>query len=375
MNVLLVGDYRPDAQESMHRYTNLLDAAMRASGHSVQVARPEPWFGHFGSTKPVVKKWLGYGDKFVVFPAQLKRALAWADVVHICDHGNAVYTRYLQRIPHVVTCHDLLAVRSAIGEFPSNRTSFTGRYYQRLILNGLNRARFVACDSRTTADDLVRLSSLDGGNVRVVHPCLNFDYQPDLDAQTRLDHLGLPPGVPFVFHVGGNQWYKNRPGVLSVFHRLKQDYPAHRDLQLVMAGKPWTAEMHRFVETHGLSRHVVELGPVSNEELRALYSGASAFLFPSLQEGFGWPVVEAQACGCPVVCSNNGSLAEVAGDGALTADASDQTELAHLLDFALGCQEEVRTRLIERGFKNARKYSRETFTNSFVSIYDTVMKN
>src|SRR5207249_4046572 len=90
-------------------------------------------------------KWLGYLDKFFVFPQELTKQLHSLNgtpaVVHICDHSNAFYTKFLAHIPHVVTCNDLLAIRSARGEFPENRTRWTGRQLQKIIIKGLNRAQ------------------------------------------------------------------------------------------------------------------------------------------------------------------------------------------------------------------------------------------
>ena len=104
--------------------------------------------------------------------------------------------------------------------------------------------------------------------------------------------------------MGGNQWYKNRLGVLRIFSILTK-LPVGGSLKLLMVGKPWTLEMRRFVLEHGLSDATLELTGVAEEDLRALYSMASVMIFPSFQEGFGWPIIEAQACGCPVATSND----------------------------------------------------------------------
>lgn len=113
MKILLVGSYVPDGQQSMLRFSKLLESELRKAGHSVRIIRPEPRLGRLGRTAGELSKWLGYADKFILFPRRLRAAAATADVVHICADGYAPYTRYLGNIPHIVTCHDLIAMRSA----------------------------------------------------------------------------------------------------------------------------------------------------------------------------------------------------------------------------------------------------------------------
>ncbi len=313
---------------------------------------------------------MGYGDKYLLFPPQLRRALRECDVVHICDHSNAIYTPYLQKIPHVVTCNDLLAIRSALGEFAENPTSWTGRILQRLILLGLNRAQWVACISHHTRKDLMRLGSLPEERVSVIHMGQNYSYAPVADPRPSLQHLQIPPGSRFVIHVGGNQWYKNRLGVLSIFKILKSRGPESvADLKLVMVGKPFTAEMREFVVRHQLQDQVWERVSVANEDLRSLYAAAVALLFPSLMEGFGWPVIEAQACGCAVVCAEEGPLPEVAGSGALIASARQEQQLAdHLLHVITDA--DLRADLVRRGFDNTARFHPENMIGAYEQLYE-----
>ena len=136
MKILLIGNYQPDAIQSMDIFASMLENYLTQCGHQVQVIRPNPWFGKLVSSANVFRKWLGYIDKLILFPAQLRQALSWADVVHICDQGNAFYTKYLQNIPHIVTCHDLLPIRAGLGEFPEHRTGWTGKQLQQMVMNG-----------------------------------------------------------------------------------------------------------------------------------------------------------------------------------------------------------------------------------------------
>jgi glycosyltransferase involved in cell wall biosynthesis len=298
MKVLLLANYVNDGQESMQRFAAFMTQGLAKAGHEVRVLRPASVVGQLRPAGRGVGKWLGYVDKFGLFPPALRSAVKGVDVVHICDHSNAFYTRYLDSIPHVVTCHDLLAVRSAVGEIPRHRTSWTGRVLQRMIFRGLTRAQHIACVSDATRGDLLRFPGISKKRVSRVYNSLNYPYSPmeREEATQRLRKLSVNHSQPFLMHVGGNQWYKNRLGVLRIFSLLRK-FTSGQDLNLVMVGRPWTTEMRRFVSENGIGDVTLELTRVANEDLRALYSSATMMLFPSLHEGFGWPIVEAQACG------------------------------------------------------------------------------
>ena len=131
MNVILLGNYRPDAQQSMLRFGELLEGQLKARGHEVCQMRPRRragiWFGGGGRTG----KWLGYVDKYLLFPGDLSRRLRAMkarepSIVHVLDHSNAVYLPRKPPVPWVITCHDLLAVRGALGEDTDCPASWLG---------------------------------------------------------------------------------------------------------------------------------------------------------------------------------------------------------------------------------------------------------
>jgi glycosyltransferase involved in cell wall biosynthesis len=369
MKILLIGNYVYSYQESMERFASVLLQGLTAAGHEVRLIRPTPYFGRLRPSPTGVGKWLGYIDRFVIFPFVLVRALKWPHIVHICDHANAVYVKYLRRCLHVVTCHDMLAIRSAFGEIPKNPTRWTGRKLQRMILKGLNRARRVICVSESTKADLLRISHLNRAQIGVIYNGLNYPYRPMEEGErlARLEALALD-GNPFLLHVGGNQWYKNRPGVLKIFSHLLR-VPEVSELTLVMVGKPWTTEMRRFVAEQELGGKVVELVNVSNEDLRALYSGAVALVFPSLHEGFGWPILEAQACGCPVFTSNRPPMAEVSSDAAIYIDPERTDDAAQAIVTHLGTLDILR----KRGLENAERFTTEQMIRGYLAEYERLL--
>jgi glycosyltransferase involved in cell wall biosynthesis len=383
LQVILVANYRPDGQESMLRFAAALERELQSRGCGVAVVAPRPILGALRQTRHGLGKWLGYVDKFVLFPWALRAAVRRARrdgrrvVVHVCDHSNAIYTRHLQDVPHVVTCNDLLAVRSARGEFPENPTRWSGRILQRLILAGLNRAQQVACISDATRADVVRLAALADEAVHRVYMGLNHPYRR-VAGDAAWPHVArlCDAGVRergFVLHVGGNQWYKNRLGVLRIYLELTKRRCSAARPALVMVGPPFSAAMRDFVRAHGLQRDVVELAGVDNADLEALYSTASALLFPSLAEGFGWPVLEALACECPVVTSNRAPLTEVAADAAVYIEPDAPADAAAVVDAVLIEPADQRRLRAARGLRRAAAFSGSAMADAYLGVYHRVL--
>lgn len=379
--ILLLGNYPHDGQISMQRFATKMIEGLRAAGCEAEFIRPIPVFGRLHPGVQGLGKWLGYLDKFCIFPWVLRRKLSSLSatkssfLVHICDHSNAVYVPIVARFAHMVTCHDLMAVRSALGEFPQNPVGFTGRALQRAILRGLRRATWVVCVSGNTRNDLYALRKGGEDRSRTIHNGLNYDYQPlpREDAKLVLRHRSLPFDGKLILHVGNNSWYKNRDGVLRIFHKVSGQFPAG-SIHLVFVGAPLSRDQQEFVNSRGLGQSVSQLEKLSCEELQALYSLADALLYPSFYEGFGWPPLEAQACGCPVIASTGGSLAEILESSALTAEAADELSLARYLETVLR-EESLRQELSEKGFQNVKRFSHERMIEEYIRTYREILSS
>jgi glycosyltransferase involved in cell wall biosynthesis len=371
VKILLVGNYLLDCQHSMLGFATLMEEGLRRAGHQVRILQPPVVFGKVGQRLPRTGKWLGYVDKFMLLPPILRGAVRDVDIVHICDHSNAMYVSPRRRVPHVVTCHDLLAVRGGLGEQTDCPASPLGAALQRWIVRGLIRADGLACVSTATLTDANRLLSGRKQAPELLPIAVKYDYKP-LSEDERAKRLRAIDGVdlsrPFVLHVGSSLRRKNREGVVRVFAKICDQI----DAQLVFAGKPLRATQRRLAEQLGVLDRIVETGEIPNESLVALYSGALVFLFPSRFEGFGWPIIEAQSCGCPVICSNRGPLPEVAGGSAWLRDIEDEDGFAADI-VRLYIDEKLRNELIERGFQNVSRYNPETMIARYLSLYERVL--
>jgi glycosyltransferase involved in cell wall biosynthesis len=371
MRILLVGNYALDHQASMLRYAEMLCQQMTLCGHQVELIQPRAILGDLAS-KPFLRKWLGYIDKYVFFPSDLRSRAEGFDLVHVCDHSNSMYLAHVGDRPASITCHDLLAIRAARGDYSGQKRSLTGKLQQRWILKHLVDARDVVCVSANTARELAALCGGAAQRVMVIPNPLNSNCMPATEESIlrMRQGLGLAADERYLIHVGGDKWYKNQPGMLRIFglllERLRCGSTA--PLRLVMVGKPFTRKMRDAVALNLPKGSVIEVVGPSDEELWALYSGATALLFPSLHEGFGWPLIEAQSCGCPVITSNRPPMSEVAGLAALYIDPEDETGSAARIAAELDQLAQLR----EAGFRNAKRFDPALILPAYVNFFEGV---
>ena len=366
--VLLIGNFLPDLQQSMQRFSEMMLRELRALGVPAELTRPEACFARLVPAQfDFLKKWAGYIDKLIIFPRRFRK-LPGIELVHICDHSNAIYAKHFPNVPVVATCHDLLAVRGALGEETDCPASWTGKILQRWILVGLRRVSAVACVSRATKADAVRLlgGSENAPRITVIENGLNYDYRPlpEEKVRVRLEKLSpLKLDRPFVLHVGSGLRRKNREGVLRIFARTKD----HWNAQLVFAGDALSNDLWTQARALSIADRMIEIVSAESELLEALYNRAHALLFPSRFEGFGWPIAEAQACGCPVLCRDAAPMSEVAGGAALLRDIGDEDgfadDLLRLRDPA------TREKYRELGLQNAARFSAKKMAEQYLALY------
>jgi glycosyltransferase involved in cell wall biosynthesis len=367
MRILLVGNYSLDRQPSMLRYADMLCEQMTLRGHHVEAIRPRPIVGCW-VRRGVLRKWLGYVDKYVFFLFELRRRARAFDLVHVCDHSNSMYLAHMGGRPASITCHDLLAIESARGRYPQQKISFTGRVLQRWILRHLAGARDVVCVSAHTASELAALASGAAQRVTVISNALNPGCAPaSAEAVRRVrEQIGMGRDEPYLLHVGAEVWYKNRSGAVRIFQLLQRlRLGSACSLRLVMAGQPLTGELRDFIRANLPEGSVIEISHPGDDVLWALYSGATALLFPSWQEGFGWPVIEAQRCGCPVIVSNRAVMTEVAGAAALYIDPADEPGAAALIAAHLDTLADLK----EAGFRNAERFATSLIFEAYEEFF------
>lgn len=367
----------------MPRFASMIVEGMKKSGHTVSVWTASPFFYNF----PIhtrFKKWLGYLDQFIVFPMQVKFKLKHlpAETLFIfSDQALGPWVSLVSRRPHVIHVHDFMALRSALGEYHQNPTGWAGRQYQAMIRRGFGHGKNFISVSKKTQSDLECFLPSAPLISEVVYNGLNFPFR----AMPMYESVALFPGHQvecltngFLIHVGGNQWYKNRVGVLELYEAYAKRVES--PLPLWMVGSPPTDEMKEIVRRIDLVGSVFFLSGLSNEQVCAAYSLASLLLFPSLAEGFGWPIAEAMACGCLVITTGEAPMTEVGGEAAFyIANKSGEKPLewaktsANVIEQVLGLTHDERQDRREKGFTQAGKFHAQQTLKQYEHIYQQVI--
>jgi glycosyltransferase involved in cell wall biosynthesis len=267
-------------------------------------------------------------------------------LLHSLDHVAPAWGPWRS----VVTLHDLAFLLHPATHTPASRA------YYAAAGESARRAQRVIAVSQRTASDAVRLLGLDPARVRVVHEAAAPAFTPRRPEQLRplAERMQLDLDRPYVLFVGTLEPRKNVPLLLEAFGRLR----THVDAQLLLVGaRGWLDEpIFQAHARSGVGDAARFLGALAEDDLAVLYSHAGVFVLPSVYEGFGLPVLEAMACGAPVVCSKAGPLPEVAGDAAVLLPPEDAALWAGAMEEVLTDRSRAAT-LRQTGFARARQFS------------------
>ncbi len=298
-------------------------------------------------------------------------------------HSPYYLMPYRPGAPAVFTCHDLIPL--IFREYFSARQRLIYRFTHQLALNS---AQITIAVSHSTRHDLQRFFNVNPDRIVVTYEGVDGHFKPSTRAEIDRvrQHYALPEC--YVLYFGSNKPHKNVPRLIEAFAKLgmREQGSEIRDrglgirdwrlgIGLVIAGH-WDdryPEAKQRVEQLNMKDIVRFIGPVRDDELPALYSGAELFAFPSEYEGFGLPVLEAMACGVPVVCSNRSSLPEVAGDAALLCDPSNIVTLARAIEQAL-TDRDMRVMLQQHGLARAAQFTWDQTAQDTLHVYRALLQ-
>lgn len=290
-------------------------------------------------------------------PFEMKRI--GADILHYPSFNMPL----VNFKPSVVTIHDLIYYLN-----PSACPSRAAYLYARVMFKLVVRAaKKIITVSEYSKKDVVAHLGVDPAKVIAIPNGVGEMFKPVLDAKRRTevrDKYGIKG--EYLFYVGSHQPRKNLVRLIEAFSRLK----SAGDCGLVLTGKveERRAEVYSSVERFGVKGRVQFIGEAAEDDLPVLYSMARVFVFPSLFEGFGFPPLEAFACGCPVVSSNVTSLPEVVGDAGIMVDPTDTAAITAAMDKVLGSAA-LASEMREKGLKRAALFSWAVCAEKTLKVY------
>lgn len=296
---------------------------------------------------------------------QLLAPLELAQVNPDLVHGMAFAVPFLWRGPSIVTIFDLSFLR-----YPQ-RLSLRRRYYLRMITRiSASHARRVIAISESGRSEICALLGILPGKVDVALPGVAPEFRPlpVLQVNSLRNKYRLPER--FILYVGTIEPRKNLDTLLRAYAQI----PGSREVKLVLAGgKGWQSEqLSALIQELGLAQDVIIAGYVSNNELPLWYNASEVFVYPSIYEGFGMPVLEAMACGRPVVVSDSSSLPEVVGSSGILVSPTDTAGWAEALSTLLA-DSALRADFSARGRERARHFTWESTARATVEAYHKVL--
>ena len=268
-------------------------------------------------------------------------------------------------IPSVLTIHDLIFMR-----FPEYFKKLDRKMYESITRNSCNRANKIIAISNQTKADLVSYFNIDPQKIEVVYQsCNSLFYDRVTEDEKSLIRLKYNLPNEFILNVGTIERRKNQLSILQGIFNEKIATP------VVFIGKAteYINDLYQFILKSGLQKQVIFLHHTTDNELRTIYQMAKVMIYPSFFEGFGLPVLEAQASGCPVITSNISSLPEAGGEGALYVNPRDISEIGKVISRTLS-DNQLREELIKKGAENAELFSDKLVAERLVRLYKSLLQ-
>jgi glycosyltransferase involved in cell wall biosynthesis len=372
----IVYDYAAESWPSMDLVGDLLVGGLRrhAPRYAPEPIRPEMprpfgrWLGARGHNADRLVA------RHVAYPWSLRRA-AGMDLYHVVDHSYAQLVHALPARRTIVTCHDLDAFRSLLQPARDPRPLWF-RAMMKRVLDGLRRAAHVVCDSDAIRAELLAHRVVPADRVTTVllaaHPDFRADPHAESDAHAATLLGTAPPDALDLLHVGSTV---PRKRVDLLLRAAAPVLAAHPRARLVRVGGPLEPAHRSLAEKLGILRRIVEVPWVTRPVLAALYRRAALVVSTSEREGFGLPLVEAMACGAPVLASGLPVYREVGGSAVRYVDGDDpatwSTALSGMLESLAddGARSAARAASLER----ARRYGLDRFAAGISAVYDRVL--
>ena len=364
--IFLIGNYPYqlwDRSFSMDLYSNLLKKIIKKKSYKVEILRPKVVLNKYNLKIKILEKYFAYIDKYIILGFKLRNKIKKNDIVHICDQANSILFPFINTKKLILTCHDLINIKLLDGK-SLKKLSITGNIYQRLILHFIKKFKKIICVSENTKKDLIKITNIKKKDIHVIYNALNQNYYPMSQKKRKKILNKKKLNFKFFLHVGGNNWYKNKETLIYIFYEFLK-LKKNKNYKLILAGKKISDELSLLIEKLKLKSSIINLVNPNSETICALYSDAVALIFPSITEGFGWPVIEAQACGCPVFTSKFNPMTEIGRDSVYYFNPNKKIESAKIINSKL----KSKNIIIKKGFKNLERFKLSIISKRYLDFY------
>ncbi|MBI3317978.1 MAG: glycosyltransferase family 4 protein [Candidatus Omnitrophica bacterium] len=379
LQVVMLGGYAGDGWISIGRYQRELSRGLEALSQieepialTAVAPRPPSWVDRLSSSGPAGARVASYWSRFVVYPRQIPHSPG--AVYHLVDQSLSYLVNYLDPARTVITCHDLLHFPLWDRRRQGSPWPWVSDRLYRFCVRKLPACAAIIAVSQRNKEDAIRYLGCDPRRIKVIYEGVSpaFSNPPDPGQLASLRaQLKLPAG-PLLLHVGVPTFYKNIDGLLLALAELRRRL--REPVTLLRVGPGLTPVQRRLAGRLGLTEAVREVGVHGDDTLPALNHLADCLVFPSLYEGFGFPPLEAMACGLPVVASNRGSLPEILRGAALLVDPEDPGAIAQAVQRVLE-DADLRQELRRRGFEHSRGFRWERAAEQTLAVYRSVLEH
>lgn len=363
----------PDTSFSMDVYADGLISGLRAVRPEWEIVELQPQVGHTQKSKLTYK--LGkYYEQYWHYPHQIKGSPA--DIFHIIDHSDGHLVRWLKSAaaPVVATCHDLInLLQPANANHQAILPALSSALWNYSV-KGLKRADHVVTVSAHTAKDVRNLLDIPSQDLTVVHNAVEavFHKLPTRTVESIFERYKIPRDCFYLLNVGSSQPRKNITALLEVFAKLINNIPG-QPIHLIKAGADFTGEQRAIIQRYDLEKHITQIESPDKATLVKLYNAADVLVAPSLYEGFGITILEAMACGTPVITSNVSSLPEISGDAAILVEPRDVDAIATAI-LALKASPLLRQELIQRGLEHVKAFTWQKSAEKVAQVYEQLKR-
>lgn len=294
----------------------------------------------------------------VVHFLPIEKLIGEVDILHTSDWIEPRVAN--KNTKKVTTVHDMVPFL-----FPATLPKRILSNHKRKINLVKSETDVIICPSKTTKEDIVKFLAVDPAKIKVVQEAASSIFHPHSDESTRSVLAKYKIKMPFILSVGTQEPRKNIHTLIDAFELLSKDY---KDVCLVLTGKKGWGQVVEVVP------NVIQTGYIPDTDLAALYASCKVFAYPSLYEGFGLPVIEAMACGAPVVTTNNSAMSEIAKEAAILVDPRNEMQIKKAFELVLNLETSDYQKMVRASLDRARQFTWAKSAKETLKIYTDVFE-